>query len=506
MNGFRLTILFLGALLCMCMPDPDTIKKNCVYVDRVPAITPDYSGIMAPPNIAPLNFVINEPGEEYCAEISSNWGDAIAVTGYTPSLCIPIGKWKKLLNQNIGQPLRISIYVKDKFGAWRGYKPLYDTIAREPIDGYVTYRTLSYLYNFSTDLHIYERDLGSFIEKQLINSNNFAWGCCNCHTPKGGDPSTFVTQFRSKNFGSGMLLSINGKLRTIGSRLGYPAWHPGGKIIAFAVYNVRQCFHESAKNFIDVYDNTSDIVLYDVDHDKTFAIPELFGKQTLKTWPTWSPDGRYLYYCFSPTPWTDIEKTPPDNFDMLKFSLLRIAYNTTDKTWGPVDTVLNSTETGLSISQPRFSPDGRFLLFCMHYYGGYPHTQISSDLYMMDMATGKYGKPDINSDFSESWHDWSKNGRWILFSSKRNGGIFTRIYFSYVDSSGIAHKPFIMPQSDPAFYESFIKCYNYPEFATGPIPFSERRLLEAIQSKNKINVALPASLSVPIRQPNPYFQ
>ena len=506
MNSRCLLGILCIASLYGCHSRIAAIKQACTAVDRPASTSPDYSGIILPANIAPLNFIVKEPGSGFAAEISSKRGDPVTIVQEKPSLRIPEGRWKKLLELNRGEPVRIDLYVRDKTGRWLGYRPVFDTIALEPIDRYVTYRTLSFLYNVSRDVRVYERDLGSFTQTQLINSNNFAWGCANCHTPKNNDPRTFVVQTRSQNFGSGMLLSNNGTISKIGSKLGYPAWHPDGRLIAFAAYKVQQCFHGAAKNFIDVYDNTSDIVIYDVEKRKAYAVPELFQKQTLETWPNWSPDGRYLYFCSAPILWNDFEKAPPDNFDKVKYSLMRIAYNRADNNWGAVDTVLSPATTGLSISQPRISPDGRLLLFCMHEYGGYPHTQKSSDLFMLDIATKKYRKLDINSDCSESWHGWSTNGRWILFSSKRSSGFFTRTYFSYVDSTGCAHKPFIMPQQDPGFYDSFIKSYNYPEFATGPVPFTEKKFLKTIRSPAVVEVPLPATPVAPHLQQNPSIQ
>jgi hypothetical protein len=325
-----------------------------------------------------------------------------------------------------------------------------------------------------------------------MNTANFAWGCCNCHTPFNGDPGRFIVHLRTAHFGNGMLITDKGKISKIGARLGYPAWHPGGKFIVFSVYNVEQRFHASAeKDLIEQYDRQSDLVVYDIERETIVSVEPLSGKQILETWPDWSPDGRYLYFCSAPVLWSDFDEVPPDNYNKVRYSLVRIAYHAADNTWGPLDTVLSARETGLSISQPRISHDGRFLLFCMHDHGCYPHTQRSSDLYMMDIATGKYRRLDINSGYAETWHAWSSNDRWILFSSKRNDGAFTRIFFSYVDNAGAVHKPFIMPQEDPASYDAYAKCYNVPEFETGPVPFSERGILKAVRSPAKCNVPLP---------------
>ena len=120
-----------------------------------------------------------------------------------------------------------------------------------------------------------------------------------------------------------------------------------------------------------------------------------------------------------------------------------------------METVLASADTGLSIAEPRISPDGRWLLFCMSEYGSFPAYQPSSDLYLLDLETGDYHALDeVNSPLCESWHSWSSNSRWIAFASKRRDGVFARIYFSYVDETGHAHKPLVLPQRDPTYYRS----------------------------------------------------
>ncbi len=44
---------------------------------RPPRLNPDYAGIMIPPNIAPLNFVVDESASRYRIKISSRQGQAI---------------------------------------------------------------------------------------------------------------------------------------------------------------------------------------------------------------------------------------------------------------------------------------------------------------------------------------------------------------------------------------------------------------------------------------------
>ncbi len=496
-------IIGLMPLLAACRPSRSAVMDHAAPLGRLPRIEPDYAGITLPPNIAPLDFKLLEPCRSFLAEFSSKNGAPLTISGNGNTVRIPPGGWHRLLEANKGQPLHLSLYFQDSSRRWFAAQTIDDTIAAAPIDRFVTYRLLNYLYNYSSDIRICERDLESFRERTLLNGANYPWGCCNCHTPLNNDPGSFTEQSRSNVYGSTTLIARNGKITPISSRLGYTAWHPRGKLIAFSIYKVEQCFHAVGRNFIDVYDQHAGIVIFNTATNTLDSMPVLTDNRFLQTWPSWSPDGRFLYFCGAPVLWTDYTKSPPDNYDKVKYSLCRIPYNETDNSWGNVDSVLTTGESGLSISQPRVSPDNRFLLFCMHERGAYPHTQKSSDLYMMDLGNRKTRQLDINSEYSESWHGWSSNGRWILFSSKRGGGIFTRLYFSYVDSSGYAHKQFILPQEDPSFYDSFVKCCNVPEFAVSAVKLNQRDMLRAIRSRFKIKVPVPAANASPL---NLHFQ
>ena len=181
----------------------------------------------------------------------------------------------------------------------------------------------------------------------------------------------------------------------------------------------------------------------------------------------------------------------PERYDEVQYDLRRISYDVEADEWGEAETVLSAEETGLSILMPRVSPDGRFLLFCMTEYGCFPILQPSSDLYMMDLETRNYTKLSINSEQSESWHSWSTNSSWIAFSSKRRGGLFTRLYISHVDEDGVVHKPFILPQRDPLLYDAHLKAFSVPEFTTGPIVISQRALSAAGRGPATIEVVSP---------------
>jgi Tol biopolymer transport system component len=262
----------------------------------------------------------------------------------------------------------------------------------------------------------------------------------------------------------------------------------------------------------DVVDLDSALLYYDLKSETIKVHPQLADKSRLETYPTWSPDGDYLYFCSAPILWSDRNVLPPKNYEKVRYDLMRISYDIDTDSWGRLETVLSASETGKSILLPRISPDGRFLMFCMCDYGCFPIYQPSSDLYIMDLEADRqtgnfaYRRLEINSDRCESWHCWSSNGRWIVFSSKRRGGVFTRSYISYVDEDGEVYKPLLLPQKDPAFYDSFLKTFSLPEFVVEPVQTREKDLADAVYSPAQIEVTMPLTGATPKAGPSDSWQ
>jgi Tol biopolymer transport system component len=263
----------------------------------------------------------------------------------------------------------------------------------------------------------------------------------------------------------------------------------------YSVNDLPIFYHSARKEIRDTADRDSYLAYYLADTQTIKTCPQLARKERLENWPAWSPDGRYLYYCVAPKLWSDGESDyPPKRYGELRYGLERIRYDVDRDRWGEAEPVLSPDDTGKSVAMPRVSPDGRWLSFCMFDHGFFPNWHEESDLYVVDLdaaeRSGKYEyrKLEVSSDRSESWHSWSLNSRWLVFSSKRDHGIFTRLYFAYVDDTGRAHKPFVLPQKDPAFYDSCLLGYNTGEFLTGPIPSEREDLERVIRDADGINV------------------
>jgi len=466
----------------------DERPQASVTVARPPRITPDYAGIVIPPNIAPLNFTIDEPGDRYIARIHSAAGDPIEIVGRTGEILIPPAQWKSLLSANAGQELRVDVFVRTGAGQWSQYETITNTIAPEAIDSHLVYRFMMPSSYFPKPMRICQRNLESFEEQVLLDTQSFGNGCANCHAFVNNRPDRMLLGIRSTSFPSATVYVHDGRLEKIGAKFGYTAWHPSGKLAAYSINDVRQFFHTAGAEIHDVIDLDSLIVYHDVAKNQTRTAPALSDKNRLETYPAWSPDGKYLYFCSAPLLWKDSETMPPKRYQQVQYDLMRIGYDVETDTWGTLETVLSAAQTGLSILLPRVSPDGRFLLFCMSRYGCFPIYQPTSDLYLMDLRTGKCRKTLVNSEYAESWHSWSSNSRWIVFSSKRQGGLFTRPYLGYVDANGETRKPFVLPQTHPSFYESCYGVYSVPELIAEPVTVDNKTLVQAIVSPTQIGV------------------
>ena len=469
---------------------------------RAVKIYPDYSGAVVPPNIAPLNFLVQENAARYSVRITPPEGSPVEIVSRSPTITVPISRWHALLEANRGQSLRFDVSIQAKDSRWTQFQPFVIHVAVEDIDGYLVYRKIHPAHVMWSQIGIYQRSLRDFQESLVLDNSYSQDGCLNCHTFCNNRTDKMLLGIRSSIYGNSALLVEDGQVHKIGTTFGYTSWHPSGRLAAYSINKVIQFFHSNREEVRDVLDMDSLVAYYLVDTQTAKTAPQLAKKDRLETYPTWSPDGRYLYFCSAPISWKD-QSTIPDRYDQIKYDLFRIPYNLQTDQWGELQNVLLAETTGLSVLLPRISPDGRWLLFCMCDYGCFPVYQRSSDLYMIDLQaaeqTGRFEprRLEINSDSSESWHCWSSNSRWIAFSSKRDSGAFTRIYISYVDESGNAHKPFLLPQKDPTFYDSCLWTYSVPELVTEPVRATKESLGRALRSARKIPAQMPVTSASP---------
>ena len=462
---------------------------DCSEIEEEASIYPDYSGVVLPPNISPLDFRIQNEGKKFVTTITGENGGQIVSKGREVKL--PLKKWKALLKANAGAGLTCTINVK-KDGKWFTLKSFRSDVAMEPIDEFLTYRLLAPSYEFYTAFSIRQRNLSTGKDWEVYNNrmhyNPKEQQCMNCHQFQNYRTDNWQMHIRQVMGGTLIITGddfkkVNLKTESTISAGVYPAWHPEERLIVYSVNRTRQFFHEKNIQKLEVQDPVSDLILYDIDSNEVSMVSA--DTLAFETFPTWSPDGKTLYYSSARQP--EIALLPSDSiavcFDRIHYDLMSRSFDLQTKSFGPEKLVFDAKSSEMSAMEPRVSPDGRYLLFSYGRYGTFHIWHRDSDLWVKDLQTGESKALEpANSPDADSFHNWSSNGRWIVYTSRRDDGLFTRVYFSYFDKDGNAHKPVMLPMRDLSGRSDEVYSYNVPEFTVEPIRQSVRDLSKMIST------------------------
>ena len=182
----------------------------------------------------------------------------------------------------------------------------------------------------------------------------------------------------------------------------------------------------------------SDLQVYDVDKNELLLSPLLKRDSVFETYPVFSADGRSLFFCAARS---------SNQIDSILYNLCRIDFDPATGSFGNrIDTIVDAVARHKSVSFPRPSYDGRFLCYTLSDYGQFSIWHHEADLYLLDLATGESRiMKGANSEDTESFHNWSTNSRWLVLSSRRDDGLYTRPYFCHIDAEGNVTKAFMLP-------------------------------------------------------------
>ncbi|WP_321348166.1 hypothetical protein [uncultured Draconibacterium sp.] len=447
------------------------VPENAVETGILPTIFPETYETTIPYNIAPINFKVNEEADNIFVSIKGKSGK-IEDTFSENKTNWGIKEWSELLAENKGDSISFSVYTLQN-ETWKKYKSFSYFVSPDPVDDYLFYRLITPGYQTWNKMGLYQRQLSSFEESTILDNKIMPHSCMNCHTLAANNPDNMVFHIRENN--SGTVLIKDGKVQKLESKketpfksVSFPYWHPSAKYIAFSINKVRQVFPSEGSERAHAFDMGSDMVIYDVDKEEYFTSPLLYADEAFESFPCFSSDGRSLYFITAPA------APMPRELRNIQYSLCRIDFDPETATLGEkVDTLITPKMTGKSLTMPRISPDGKNILLTFSDYGNFPAYNEEADLYMYNVQDSSITRLDaINSNQVESYHSWSSNGRWLVFSSRRMDGLFMNTYFAHIDENGEFSKPFLLPQKDPEFHKSFLFSFNLPELSIKPIPVS----------------------------------
>ena len=480
------TIVFTCALFVACSQQLPTDFKQS---DKMPHIYPDYLEVTVPVNIAPLTFEMYDPSEEMAVRYS--FGDEEIICRGDKAQP-DIDDWKQLAAAAKGKAIQVETYAR-KDGQWTRFKPFNIYVSPDSIDAYISYRLIHPSYTLYEELTISQRSLENYDESviydNMLCTEDGKGQCINCHNYQQYNPDRM--QFHARHNMGGTIVTYDGKIRKINMRNDsilsagvYPAWHPELPLIVYSTNKTEQIFHLTSPNKIEVYDTESDLIAYDVMKNEVTNIEN--DPNEFECYPFWAPDGKMVYYCSAHFEYPD--STESKRYEVIKgtynikYNLYRKSFDPATMEFGPRELVFDADSIGMSATLPRISPDGRFLMFTLAKYGVFHIWHHDADLWLIDLKF-KRAHPafELNSPDTESYHSWSSNGRWVVFSSRRTDGNYTRPFIAHIDEKGKGTKPFELPCADPDYHRQFMKCYNIPEFMHGPVTIKPQDFADVLK-------------------------
>ena len=431
-----------------------------------PPMLPDYTDITLPVNIAPLNFEL-EGADALRLEIEGSRPYRFKAGG--AQLRFPMKKWKAMLREEAGNTLRLTLTAR--FGReYRRYAPFTWTVSPDSIDQYLSYRLIEPACEVWNVLSIEERDLESFKTRLLADNTTVESTCINCHTANRGDgiQTSFMHVRGAKG---GTLYSRDGQMRklntatdsTAGAAV-YGEISADGRYGIFTTADIRPILHSGRFNKLEVFDASSDLIILDFEQGTVTDSPVVKGPEFQETFPCWSADGKTVYFCRAAA-----HPQPDSTFEM-HYDLYSVAFDpATGRLGDTLTLVVDAASRGKSISFPKCSPDGRYILMTVSDYGTFPIWHSETDLWLYEIASGAlFPLEAVNGKYSDSYHCWSSGGRWICWASKRDDRLYGKPYFAHVGADGTVSKPFVLPQRDPGRYLVTLKSYNIPELYRFP--------------------------------------
>ncbi len=209
------------------------------------------------------------------------------------------------------------------------------------------------------------------------------------------------------------------------------------------------------------------LVVYDTVTGTYKPLPGADDPEYVQSNPTWSPDGKTIVFArtkaYRKRGIADAqsillnEKDVPEfveDREPFKFDLYRVPFN--GGRGGKAEPIEGASHNGKSNYFAKFSPDGKWIVFCKA--ENYMLLMPDSELYIIPAEGGEARRLLANTPLMNSWHSFSSNGRWLVFSSKAFTP-YTQLFLTHIDEDGRSTPPVVLDR----FTESD-RAANIPEF------------------------------------------
>ena len=390
--------------------------------------------------------------------------------------------WRAVRRHGVGRDACITVFGVQRSSPKRSVhvaRSVRVRVSRDPIDGCVVYRIVTPPFSTTSTPDTFVRHTESLATRPFILGRDEY--CFNCHTFSSYGGTSGKLSLQSRYVGP-----VDCDLRTylgvydIGARRGrklklpfqiqmttFTAWSPDGTKLALSanqqITTVPPIVHETQNATLPF----SDIAVYDLEANRAYLLPGASASDRLALYPRWTPDGESVVFASA-------AKSGPQQRPL--FDLEVVPFN--GGRGGVSKKVPGASGNGRSHYYPRFSPDGKWLSFCQSNGGSL--IKPSSDLWLMpgDLQ-GPARRLECNAELAaDSWHSWSSNSRWLVFATKRDDGIYARLYLTHIDEEGRASPAVRLPVKEPP-----LASFNIPEFLREWPGVGERQLFEVFRAE-----------------------
>ena len=213
------------------------------------------------------------------------------------------------------------------------------------------------------------------------------------------------------------------------------------------------------------------LVVYDTETGTYAPLPGADDPEYVQSNPTWSRDGKTIVFARTKAYRKDAianaesillsEKDVPEfieDKEPFKFDLYRVPFN--EGRGGKAEPIEGASHNGKSNYFAKFSPDGKWIVFCKA--ENYMLLMPDSELYIIPAEGGEARRLRANTRRMNSWHSFSSNGRWLVFSSKANTP-YTQLFLTHIDEDGESTPPVVLER-----FTGSDRAANIPEFV--PLP------------------------------------
>jgi len=472
------------------------LRSPSVYRDRQPfqslQITYPEEGSLFPPNLCPPYVEWDDPRNDVwqvVVEVGKN-AERFTFLSTGKRWRFPSKVWRRLRQEAVTRDARVQVKglklnrKRQRSGPIQASECVRFRISRDPADSYIVYRLIPPPFSSSKTPDLFVRDIRKD-EPRLFLSARRKY-CFNCHafSSKQGNKGKLSIQVRSLA-ATGQKLPVYLGVYDIDRRSGFRvqlpfeiqmttfmAWSPDGNKLAFSanqkIVALKPILYETQLAGMSI----SDIAIYDLIRNEAYLLPGASDPNMLEIYPRWSPDGSFIVFSQSP-----VGAHPA----FVCFDLYALSVDgTKDSVARPIE---GAAANGRSNYFPRFSPDGKWLSFCQ--CDGGDLIRSSSDIYLKrGNLEGPAHQLECNVPHAaDSWHSWSSNSRWLVWASKREGGIYAYLYLTHIADDGRASPAIRLPMKERP-HASF----NIPEFVAHDPGISEADLFEAIRVEQQPRV------------------